>query len=112
MPSYLTIRRPSPTTVSFMVSNAPLRSTLSAKVIFYAGTFLRIVVGFCVLLIDAAKVRNNLFLHNGLVSWEDFWTTATGHGACRVADWLDWRVVVIGSGILFYLIFRKGYTGS
>jgi hypothetical protein len=111
-PPRLSIRRPSPTTALFTVSNAPSRSTISSRIFFYSGLLFRCIIGLCVLLIDAAKGRSGVFFQDDSLAWDLLWETPPGRMACSAADQIDWRVLAIGSSILIYLVFRKGYTGQ
>ncbi|KAL1971262.1 hypothetical protein VTN77DRAFT_214 [Rasamsonia byssochlamydoides] len=108
MPARLTVRRPSPTTVCFTVSNAPSRHTWPAKLAFCAEVLLRILVFIFVLLVDAAKLRHSFLVENGL--WNDIWSTALGGFACRVADHYGWSIIAGVSALLIYAVWRKGYT--
>lgn len=110
-PPRLSVRRPSGTTVLFTVSNAPSRDTISSQTLFYLGILFRCVVGLCVVLIDAAKGRNGVFFQDDSLAWDLLWATPPGLVACSVADQIDWKLLTIGSIVLTYLVFRKGYTG-
>lgn len=113
MPSRLILRRPSPTTVSFTVSNASRRTSTPAKAFFYLQILLRAVIFFCVLLLDAAKFRRTFFMEDGSwIRWTTIWSSALGISVCRIADAYSSAVVVLASAIVFYGVFRKGYTGS
>ncbi|GLB11957.1 hypothetical protein AtubIFM57258_009234 [Aspergillus tubingensis] len=111
MPSRLILRRPSPTTVSFTVSNASRRTSTPAKAFFYLQILLRAVTFFCVLLLDAAKFRRTFFMEDGSwIRWTTIWSSALGISVCRIADAYSSVVVVLASAIVFYGVFRKGYT--
>ncbi|OJZ89350.1 hypothetical protein ASPFODRAFT_58074 [Aspergillus luchuensis CBS 106.47] len=111
MPSRLILRRPSPTTVSFTVSNASRRTSTPAKAFFYLQNLLRAVIFFCVLLLDAAKFRRTFFMEDGSwIRWTTIWSSALGISVCRIADAYSSAVVVLASAIVFYGVFRKGYT--
>ncbi|KAL2008131.1 hypothetical protein VTN00DRAFT_8113 [Thermoascus crustaceus] len=111
MPARLTVRRPSPTTVCFTVSNAPARCTIPSKLAFCLQVLLRALVFACVLLVDAAKLRHSIFTRNGsVVPWEDVWSSAIGSFACQVSDRYSWWVIAVLSPLVIYGVFRKGYT--
>ncbi|PWY66588.1 phosphatidylinositol N-acetylglucosaminyltransferase [Aspergillus eucalypticola CBS 122712] len=111
MPSRLDLRRPSPTTVSFTVSNASRRTSTPAKAFFYLQISLRAVIFFCVLLLDAAKFRRTFFMEDGSwIRWTTIWSSALGISVCRIADAYSSAVVVLASAIVLYGVFRKGYT--
>ncbi|KGO42577.1 hypothetical protein PEX1_045650 [Penicillium expansum] len=61
MAGRLKVQRPSPTTVSFTVSNAPQRSSSPAKILFGLQVLLRTVLFFCVIGVGIARVRNFFF---------------------------------------------------
>ncbi|KAI9870175.1 MAG: hypothetical protein M1830_004566, partial [Pleopsidium flavum] len=109
-PTHLTIRRPSPTTVSFTASNAPLRTSLSAQVIFYSTILLRLLLGLAVLLVTGAKVSDTPHL---LAVWKhdrSLLGGSFGHLAASVADGISWRILLPSTIAIIYIIFRKGYT--
>ncbi|GLA51306.1 hypothetical protein AnigIFM63604_007668 [Aspergillus niger] len=111
MPSRLILRRPSPTTVSFTVSNASRRTSTPAKALFYLQVLLRAVTFLCVLLFDAAKFRRAVFMEDGSwIRWTTIWSSSLGISVCRIADAYSSVVVVLASAVVFYGVFRKGYT--
>ncbi|GCB18270.1 phosphatidylinositol N-acetylglucosaminyltransferase subunit gpi15 [Aspergillus awamori] len=111
MPSRLILRRPSPTTVSFTVSNASRRTSTPAKALFYLQVLLRAVTFLCVLLLDAAKFRRAVFMEDGSwIRWTTIWSSSLGISVCRIADAYSSVVVVLASAVVFYGVFRKGYT--
>lgn len=123
MPARLTTYRPSPTTASFTVSNAPTRTTLSSKLTFSIQILLRILLFLSVILLNAAKARHNRTLsfspssareHGSpsVLFGEEVWLSAIGGLACWVADGYSWQVITAGSVVVLYVVFRKGYTGS
>jgi phosphatidylinositol glycan class H protein len=113
MPTRLTVRRPSPSTVCFTVSNAPSRRTWPAKLAFCVELLLRILVFTFVLLVDAAKLRHAVLADNGLLDLANYmWSTSLGAFACHLADQYRWSVVAGVSAVLIYAVWRKGYTGG
>lgn len=112
MPARLTVTQPSPATVLFTASNAPSRASIAAKLIFYLEVLLRISIFSLVLLVDAAKLRGIFFYGNGKVAWDSVWQSSIGVIACRTADNHIWQAVAGCSALVFYLAFRRGYTGS
>ena len=111
-PTHLTIRRPSPTTVSFTASNAPLRTSLSAHVIFYLTIFLRILLGLSVLLITAAKVSDNSRFHGVRVHEAAILGGSIARFAASVADKFSWRILIPTTFTIIYVVLRKAYTGT
>ncbi|PYH97368.1 phosphatidylinositol N-acetylglucosaminyltransferase [Aspergillus ellipticus CBS 707.79] len=111
MPGRLILRRPSPTTVSFTVSNASRHTSTPAKVLFYLQILLRVLVFACVLLLDIAKFRHSFFMQDGSwIRWTTIWSSAMGLSACRIADAYSSAIVVLASTVVIYGVFRKGYT--
>ncbi|OOG00003.1 hypothetical protein ASPCADRAFT_161424 [Aspergillus carbonarius ITEM 5010] len=111
MPNRLILRRPSPTTVSFTVSNAPRRTSTPAKVFFYLQILLRALTFACVLLLDVAKFRHTSFMQDGSwIRWTTIWSSPMGLSVCRIADAYSSAVVVLASAVVLYGVLRKGYT--
>ncbi|PGH10892.1 hypothetical protein AJ80_07335 [Polytolypa hystricis UAMH7299] len=110
MPSRLSIQRPSPTTVLFTVSNAPARSTITARLLFYLRVVLRILAFAFALLVNAAKVRHSVLPRDGVIPWANVWSSTIGSSACRIVDGYNWQFVCIGTGLVMFAVFRKGYT--
>lgn len=113
MPGYLKLRRPSPTTVSFTVSNASQRSSTPAKVLFYLQFLLRAFILVSVLFIDTARLRSSSFAQDGsLVQWTTVWSSPLGQFACRFADAYSSFVMTVISALVIYGVFLRGYTGA
>ncbi|PYI25652.1 phosphatidylinositol N-acetylglucosaminyltransferase [Aspergillus indologenus CBS 114.80] len=111
MPGRLILRRPSPTTVSFTVSNASRHTSTPAKVLFYLQVLLRVLSFFCVLLLDVAKLRHSSYIQEARwIPWAAVWSTPVGASVCRYADRYSYPVVGLVSAIVMYGVFRKGYT--
>lgn len=112
MPVYLILRRPSPTTVSFTVSNASKHTNTPAGVLFYLQILLRALLFLCIVFCDIAKVRHSFFHEDGsLVRWTAVWSSPLGSFVCRIVDAYTSGVVALLSILLLYCVFRKGYTG-
>ncbi|EAW09890.1 PIG-H family GPI synthesis protein [Aspergillus clavatus NRRL 1] len=87
MPVRLILRRPSPTTVSFTVSNASKHPSTPAKLLFYLQILLRALVFFCVVLCDIAKARHTFFDKDGsVVRWTAVWSSPVGQFLGRNVD--------------------------
>lgn len=113
MPGYLKVRRPSPTTASFTVSNASQCTSTPAKALFYLQSLLRACIFVSVLAVCAARSRSSFFTEDGYwVRWTAVWTSPLGELACRIADAYSPLVVMAISVIVLYGVFRKGYTGA
>ena len=112
MPVRLFVRRPSPTTVSFTVSNARNSSGPYARLLFLLQTFLRVLSFACVLLACSAKLRHVLFAENGPVArWRDLWSSQIGSLTCRVVDSCNLGFLLMVSAVVIYAVLRKECTG-
>ena len=112
MPVRLLSRRPSPTTVSFTVSNASRRTSTPARILSLLQTLLRVLVFLFVHIIDLAKLRHSFFQGDGpFLPWSTIWSTPWGALACRIADAYSYGFVAVASTVMIYGVFRKGYTG-
>ncbi|KAG2419662.1 hypothetical protein HFD88_004458 [Aspergillus terreus] len=111
MPGRLTLRRPSPTTVSFTVSNASRHTSTPAKILFFFQIGLRAVIFAFVVFVNIAEFRHSFFDRDGLlVRWPAVWASPLGSYVCRIADtYTTWAVALV-SAIVVYGAFRKGYT--
>lgn len=112
MPAHLYVRRPSPTTVCFTVSNAPSRQTWSAKLAFAVEILLRAVFFVLVLMTDAAKLRHFVSPDFDILQGRIDWTAGVGGMAARLADRYHWSVIAGASALLIYAVWRRRYTGK
>ncbi|KAL1978435.1 hypothetical protein VTN31DRAFT_1294 [Thermomyces dupontii] len=110
MPAHLYVRRPSPTTVCFTVSNAPSRQTWSAKLAFAVEILLRAVFFVLVLMTDAAKLRHFVSPDFDILQGRIDWTAGVGGMAARLADRYHWSVIAGASALLIYAVWRRRYT--
>ncbi|CEJ56187.1 hypothetical protein PMG11_02405 [Penicillium brasilianum] len=112
MPGRLTVQRPTPTTVSFTVSNAPRRSSSPAKVLFGLQILLRALLFCCVIVVGITRLRRHFFEKGSLfiISWEDVWSSSLGAHVCRRVDSYNPWVTAIVSAVVLYGVFRRGYT--
>ncbi|PLN85769.1 hypothetical protein BDW42DRAFT_131825 [Aspergillus taichungensis] len=112
MPVRLLSRRPSPTTVSFTVSNASRRTSTPARILSLFQTLLRALVFLFVHIIDIAKLRHSIFQGEGpFLPWNTIWSTPWGALACRIADAYSYGFIAVASAVMIYGVFRKGHTG-
>ncbi|OQD76111.1 hypothetical protein PENDEC_c005G03366 [Penicillium decumbens] len=112
MPGRLRVQRPSPTTVSFTVSNAPRRSNSPAKILFGLQVLLRAILFCCVIIVGTARLRHTFFYQNGrFIPWQDVWSTPLGSKVCDLVDTHNnpWAIAVV-SALVIYGVFRRGYT--
>ncbi|KNG85673.1 phosphatidylinositol N-acetylglucosaminyltransferase [Aspergillus nomiae NRRL 13137] len=111
MAGRLILRRPSPTTVSFTVSNASRQTSTPAKILYYLQVLLRALVFVCVVFFNIARLRHSFFNQDGfLVRWNTIWSSPLGSLVSRSVDSYSSWVVVLVSAIIIYGVFRKGYT--
>ncbi|KAI9801479.1 MAG: hypothetical protein M1833_002711 [Piccolia ochrophora] len=106
---HLRIRRPSPTTVEFTVSTRPAHSTLPKRLFFAVTLLLRFVAGTAVLVANYARWA--VPGHNGqpLLLNEALQSDA-GIAVQRYSKSLDWWVLLAGTAVVGYIVFRRGYT--
>ncbi|KAJ5647955.1 hypothetical protein N7490_004327 [Penicillium lividum] len=105
MPSRLLVQRPSPTTVSFTVSNAPSRSNSPAKILFGFQVLLRTLLFLCVVVIALARLRHFSFEAEGAI-----WASPLGSHICQLVDAYNPFVVAVMSTLVIYGVFRRNYT--
>lgn len=114
MAGRLTVHRPTPTTASFTVSNAPRRSNPTAKVLFGLQILLRALLFFCVIGVGVARLRRQFFEQGSFltISWQDVWSSPAGDHVCQLVDSYNPSVLVVVGGLVLYGVFRRGYTGE
>ncbi|KAL4992623.1 GPI-GlcNAc transferase complex, PIG-H component-domain-containing protein [Aspergillus falconensis] len=110
MPLHLMSRRPSPTTASFTVSNASRQMSTAAKLFFYFQILLRGIVFAGVLLLHAARFRQEFFSHGSVVPWAAVWSSPLGSFVCRIADTHNFIGIALVSVFVIFGVLRKGYT--
>ncbi|KAJ5293690.1 hypothetical protein N7508_008511 [Penicillium antarcticum] len=111
MPGRLKVRRPSPTTVSFTVSNAPQRSNSPAKILFGLQILLRAALFFCVIGAAIARLRHTFFYEDGrVIAWPAVWSSPLGAKVCSLVDLYNPLAMVAGGVLVIYCVFRRTYT--
>lgn len=113
MPGKLRVQRPSPTTVSFTVSNAPRRSSPPAKILFAFQVLIRAILFCCVIIVGITRLRHVFFYQDGrFIPWQDVWSSSVGSKVCDLVDTYNnpWAIAVI-SALIVWGVFRRGYTG-
>lgn len=112
MPGRLTVQRPSPTTVSFTVSNAPRRSNTPAKILWALQILLRAVLFCAVVFVTIARFRHTLFENDGrFTQWHDAWANPLASRICHTADTFNPLAIMVVSAVVTYGVFRREYTG-
>ncbi|KAJ5092920.1 hypothetical protein N7456_008781 [Penicillium angulare] len=114
MPGRLRTRRPSPTTVSFTVSNAPHRSSSPTKILFGIQILLRAVLFCCAIVAGLVRLRHLPFeLEERIASWKvvlEILDTPFGSRLCQLVDpYNPWAVTVV-CAVVAYGVLRRGYT--
>ncbi|KAJ5492885.1 hypothetical protein N7539_001631 [Penicillium diatomitis] len=114
MPGRLTVHRPTPTTASFTVSNAPRRSDPTAKVLFAFGILLRVLSFLCVIAVAITRARHHFFEEGSFltIAWEDVWSSAAGRYACQLVDSYNPSVLAIAGTLILYgesLLVIRGF---
>lgn len=102
--------QPTPTTVLYTVSTRPRPHTLLARAAVYVGTLVRILVGLATALVLWVKCRYE-------VSRTEY-TLLHILGRLRTdqllvfVDECQWRYLVPIALVIFFLVFRRNYTGT
>lgn len=112
MPGRLRVQRPSPTTVSFTVSNASPRSSSPAKILFGLQILLRALLFFSVIVALVARIRNIFLLRSiNSIQWQAIWSSPFGAYVCPLVDkYNPWAIAVV-TVLVVYGVFKRGYTG-
>lgn len=112
MAGSLHVQRPSPTTVSFTVSNASRRSNTPAKILFGLQILLRAILLCCVIFVAVARLRHYLFEKNSrIIHWQDVCLGPLASKVCHLADTYNPWVITAVSALVVYGVFRREYTG-
>src|SRR4051812_841065 len=112
MPGRLEVRRPSPTTVSFTVSNAPQRSNSLAKILFGLQILLRAALFFCVMGAGIARLRHTFFYEDArMIGWPAVWSSPLGAKVCSLVDLYHPLAMVAVGVLIIYCVFKRTYTG-
>jgi phosphatidylinositol glycan class H protein len=106
----LTIRRPTPSTISFTVSTRPAPSSLTAWLGYYIGLLLRLVLCIAVLSLLWTKWRVSQGLGTDVLLWV-FGGPLTLTILKSVGS-VAWVYVAPGALIVLLLILRRGHTGT
>ncbi|KAJ5155019.1 uncharacterized protein N7500_010458 [Penicillium coprophilum] len=111
MPGRLEIQRPSPTTVSFTVSNVPQRSSSPAKILFGLQVLLRAGLFICVIVAGIVRVRTIFFQEDrGVINWPTVWSSPLGSKLCRLVDSYNPLTIAVVCAFVIYGVFRRGYV--
>ncbi|KAI9885087.1 MAG: hypothetical protein M1823_003142 [Watsoniomyces obsoletus] len=104
----LHVRRPSPTSVEFIVSTQPTRHTLSACVLAFSVVLLRLAVGSIVVLLLWAR-----FLDSNVPSRVPQWPLFREHLLSQklwsIAAEQEWWKIILVALVLTYAVFHRGY---
>ena len=114
----LLIRRPSPTTVSFTVSNLPNHSRMTSLLITIPILLLRSLLGVFTLFVNWAKYSSTIVearfpLPLPITTAQNIIaTTSFGRLAAVVAERIKWPVLLPISAAISYLVIARFYTGT
>jgi len=110
--SHLAIRRPSPTTVRFTVSDAASQRNVSTRIIFYVTCLLRIVIGLWTALLLLVKYGCDVDSHDSVASTDMCppWLLEDMPVVVAFANRYSWQLVAPVSLTVLYLCFRRFYT--
>lgn len=113
MAGRLRVRRPSPTTVSFTVSNAPSRDNTPAKILLGFQILLRAFLLFCVIVVGIAQAQL-LFpeIDRWAPSWQPLWSSLNQTHVCYLVDTYNPWIIATVCALVVYGVFRRGYTGT
>ena len=112
-PTYLRVRRPSPTTVEFIVSNAPSTNTITSQVFFYLSILVRVLLCVTTLIVLIAKAE----YHSHLTSQEENiellrFSLIPAAMLSPVDSTISWHTLIPGSLSILFLCFCRFHTGK
>ncbi|KZF25276.1 hypothetical protein L228DRAFT_280528 [Xylona heveae TC161] len=110
VPVRLSIRRPSPTTVSYTVSNAPSRTSFSAQATFYVTIILRVLLAISALAVAVAKFTQVSGAQKVPGAQILFESTSLGTFSDGIATRFSWKIVFPAVAAIIYAVVQKGYT--
>jgi phosphatidylinositol glycan class H protein len=109
---HLAVRQPSPTTISYTVSNAYRRETISAHIIFYLTIILRALIFLSTLFVLGLKSELQT---GGKVLGREQYDAVTAQIPPTVREYVEgtrWQIVVpVALGVMF-LCFKRFHTGA
>ncbi|KAI9807166.1 MAG: hypothetical protein M1825_005884 [Sarcosagium campestre] len=108
-PPHLQTRRPSPTTVEYVLSTRPSQFTLIARLLFALTTLLRLLTGSLVLLVNYCKWATHA-VRQPTANELKLLDSRLGLLIGRFGAWLPWWQVLAISLVVGYVVFRRGYT--
>jgi hypothetical protein len=112
--THLTIRRPSPTTISYTVSNARQYRTYASRLFLYCSVILRIFTGLASASVLLTKYFCVTFEQGQGQSPRGYcmgWPSVIQPGLVTTAVQTRWRTLLPISAILLILCFRRFHTG-
>jgi len=112
--THLSIRRPSPTTVLFTVSNASPRQTITSQILFYLTCLLRVLIAASTALLLVVKSQCTAKTNDIDVYLAECpsWLPKYSPILVRTATTSKWQHVAPISLVVLFLCFRRFYTGT
>jgi hypothetical protein len=109
-PQILRSLRPTPSTVSYTVSTRQQSRSLPARLAFYIGIAVRILIGISALVLLWTKWRVSSVKSTAVLLWL---CGGTGEEALvELAQRLEWQYLAPGALLVFYLVLQRGYKGT
>jgi phosphatidylinositol glycan class H protein len=102
--------KPTPFTVSYTVSTRPVPRTVAAKIAGYGGLLVRILAGLSTALFVGIAAR----IAPGQITLDLLYYVLGHQGTWQVlgyADTCPWKYMVPCAFVVFFLVFRRNYTG-
>jgi len=108
----LTVKGPTPTTVSYTVSTRSVNRTLADQVKRYVIATIRLVIGILVSLILLEKTCLSSPIVRTLLPIPDILSHAGSSGrlAYMIASTTSWRWILPSCLAILWVVFRRGYT--
>ena len=111
-PQRLKYRRPSPTTIEFIVSTARARNTLASHVLFLVFLSFQIALGLSSILTVYVKWSFDKSSLLKLPLGEALLGSASGQIAAQIVQKTDWLILAPLLAIAVHIIFKRPYTGE
>ena len=110
----LSIRRPSPTTILFTVSNASPRTTFAAQVPIYITWLLRVLIVLSTALLLVTKSQCTAQEHGVNISILECpsWFPDIIPIQIATATRISWQTLAPASFVVLFLCFRRFHTGT
>jgi phosphatidylinositol glycan class H protein len=101
--------QPTPSTASYTVSTRQQSRSLPARLAFYVGIAVRVLIGISAFVLLWTKWRVSSAKSTAVLLW--LCGRAGEDSLVELAERLEWRYLAPGALLLFYLILQRGYKG-